>query len=76
MHLYWGIVKAYSGLFRHTEDHVQPLHIHNLAIFQALAYLEPEAYSKILWNVDQVYPDPYHSQNSLFKHYSAIFKLI
>ena len=40
------IIKAYLGLFRHIQHPVQPSHIHNLAIFWALAYLEPEAYLK------------------------------
>ena len=33
---YWGIIKPYSGLSRHLGS----------GIFWALAYLEPEAYSK------------------------------
>ena len=39
-------IQAYSSLLRHISHPVQTSHIHNLAIFWALAYLEPEAYSK------------------------------
>ena len=46
IHTYWDIVKAYSGLFSHIQHPLWHLHIHNLAIFWALGYLEPEAYSK------------------------------
>ena len=45
-HASWDINKAYSGLFRHIEHPVEPSHIHNLAIFWALAYLELDAYLK------------------------------
>ena len=42
----FSIIEAYSGLFRHIHHPVWPLRIHNLAIFRATTYLEPEAYSK------------------------------
>ena len=45
-HTYVGIVKVYSGLLNHIQHPVQPMHIHNLAIFQAMANLKPEVYSK------------------------------
>ena len=44
--IYWGIINEYSSLFRYIQHPVEPSHIHNLAIFQALAHLESEAYSK------------------------------
>ena len=48
IHVYWGIVnvKAYSGLFKHIQDPLQLSYIHNVVMFQALAYLEPEAHWK------------------------------
>ena len=39
-------VKTYLGLFRHIQHPLPPLHIYNLAIFRALAFLQPEGYSK------------------------------
>ena len=60
---YWGIFKAYSGMFST---------LCNPCIFIALSYsepwhLQPEAYSK-LWNFDRAYWEPCDSQNSLSKH--------
>ena len=63
IHAYWGIIKAYSGLFRYIKQPLQPSHIHNLDLFQALAYLELKAYSKTC-----------HSHSILSKHYSAMFR--
>ena len=45
IHTYWDI-KAYSDLFRHIQQPVYSWHIHNLAIFWAMAYLEQETYLK------------------------------
>ena len=47
IHAYWRIFKAYSGLFRHIHHPLQPLYIHNIVIFRALTYLQPEAYSEL-----------------------------
>ena len=46
IHIYWGIIKAYSRLFRHIQHSLQPSHIRILSVFRTLAYLELEAYSK------------------------------
>ena len=42
----WVIIKRYLGLLRYIQNPVYPLHIHNLAVFWALVYLEPETFSK------------------------------
>ena len=72
----FNIIEVYSHKSRHYYKTYSAssvtFHIHNLAIFWALAY---EAYSK-LWNFDQAYLKPCHSQNSLFRHYSTIFRHI
>ena len=67
-HAPWDINKAYSGLFRHIEHPVEPSHIHNLAIFWALAYLELEAYLKHCETLTK------HIQNPAIGHYSDIFR--
>ena len=67
---YTGIFKAHSGLFRHIQHSVQPSHIHNLAIFWALAYLEPEAYLKPCETLTR------HIQNPIIGHYSDIFRTL
>ena len=36
---FWGIIKAYSSLFRHAQNPMEPSRIHNLATFLTLAYL-------------------------------------
>ena len=64
------IIKAYLGLFRHIQHPVQPSHIHNLAIFWALAYLEPEAYLKPCEMLTR------HINNPAMGQYSAIFRHI
>ena len=80
---YWHIQNSiYSGIFRHLQGYSallrQCTNIHSLTIFWSLAYLEQEAYSKsILWNFNQAYSELCHNQNdhdSLFRHYSAIFR--
>ena len=72
---YWGIfthignlIKAYSGLLRCIQHHVLPSHIHNLAIFWALAYLELEAHLKPCETLT------WHIQKLAIGHYSAIFR--
>ena len=45
IHTYWEFIKAYSDLFRHSAPYIKHLDKHNLAIFRAMAYLEPGAYS-------------------------------
>ena len=46
IHAYWDSINAYSGLLRDIQPLMKPSHIHNLAIFWALAYLKLEAYLK------------------------------
>ena len=67
IHAYWDIIKAYSELFRHIQR-PEYSHIHNLAIFWALAYLEPDAYLKLCETLTR------HIQNPATEHYSAIFR--
>ena len=55
-HTYWGILKAYSGLFRHIQQPCNP------CIFRTLPYfgpwqLETDTF-KTLWNFDQAYSGP------------------
>ena len=76
IHTYWGFIEAYTSLFKHIQHPVQPLHIcATLAIFPVLAYLGLETF-KTLWNFHHAYAEPCHSQNSLFRHYSVIFRHI
>ena len=62
--------------FWHTQNSVSSAarcvtpHIHKLTIFWTMAYLELEAYSKPCETLTM------HSQSSLFRHYSAIFRYI
>ena len=70
IHTSWEIIKACSGLFRHIQHQVSPSHIHNLAIFWALAYLQPEAYFKPCETLTS------HIQNPVIGHYSAILRHI
>ena len=77
---YWGIVKAYSGLYRHIQCPLQPLHINKLAILRALSYLELEAYSKH-WKFDQAYSEPCHRTgrtvySGIIQPYSCIFRTL
>ena len=67
IHAYWDIIKAYSGLFRHIQHLVQPLHIQNLLTYWALAYLEPEDCLKPCKTLTK------HIQNSAIEHYLVIF---
>ena len=72
------ILRHYKDMIRLIEAYAAPcvtLPIHNLVIFQALPYLERSIF-KTLWKFEQVYSEPCHSQNSLFKHYSAIFRTL
>ena len=69
IYTYWDI-KAYSALFSHIQHPVQSSHIHNLAIFWALKYLEPEANLKPLKTLIR------HIQNPAIGHYSATFRHI
>ena len=69
IHTYLDITKACWGLFRHTQHTVSPSHIYNLAIFWALAYLEPQAHLKT-WHVDQTYSEPFHRAFSHIQAYS------
>ena len=39
-------IQYIEALFRHIQHSLQPSHIHNLAIFGALVYLELDGYSK------------------------------
>ena len=61
---YWGIIKAYWGKFRT---------LCNICIFTILPYFERRNIRtggkfKTLWNFEQGYSEPYHSQDSLFNH--------
>ena len=66
---YWDMFthKAYSGLFRHIQLPVSPLHIHNLVTFWALTYLEPQAYLNTCETLTR------HIQNPALGYYSVIF---
>ena len=44
LQIYAGILRHYSGIFRHIQHPVELSHIHNLAIFWTLACFKPEAY--------------------------------
>ena len=68
--VYWDIIKAYSSSFRHIQHPVQPSHMHILAIFWALAYLELEAYLKSCETLTR------YIQNSAIGLHSAIFRHI
>ena len=70
IHTYWDTIKAYSGLLKHIQYPVQPSHIHNLAIFWSLAYLEPEAYLKPC-ETDKAYSEPCH--RTLFSHFRTLW---
>ena len=74
IHAYWDIIKVYSDLFRLIQHPVEPLHIDNLVIFCALAYLEPDSYlnlcerltrhiqnpaKELLFRYIQVYSQPF-----------------
>ena len=69
-HAYWDIIKAYSGLFRHILHPVWLFHIHNFAIFWALAYLAPETYLTLCETLTR------HIQNPTIGHYLAIFRTL
>ena len=69
--------RTYSGLFRHMQQalcvtlaYSQPCHILSLGIIRTGNIL------KSLQNFDQAYSKCWHSQNSLFRHYSAILRHI
>ena len=70
IHWYSNIINTYSGLFSHIQHPVQPSHIHNLAIFWALAYLESKAYLKPCELLTR------NIQNPAIGHYWAMFKCI
>ena len=65
-----GVFKAYSGLFRHIQHPVEPSHIHKLAIYWPLTYLEPEAYLKPCKKLTR------HIRNPAIGHYSDIFRTL
>ena len=73
---YWGIFMHIETLLRHIQAYsgilstLPSLHIHNLAIFWAVAYLEPEAYLKPCKTLTK------YIQNPAIGHYSAIFRHI
>ena len=67
---YSRIFKAHSGLFRHIQHPVLPLHIYNFGKFWALAYLEPETYFKPCETLIR------YIQNPAIGHYSDIFRHI
>ena len=61
-------METQSGIFGPLRD----LCIYNRTIFRTLAYLKPEASSKACQiYYDQVHSEPWHSQNSLFKHFQG-----
>ena len=64
------ILRHYQSIFRHIQHLVQPLHIHNLAIFWALAYLELNACLKPCETLTR------YIQNPVLGHYSAILRHI
>ena len=66
IHVYWDIIKAYSGLCRHIQHLVL-----SLALFQALPYLELEAYWKLCETLN------HHVQNLAIKQFiHALFNHI
>ena len=82
----FSIIKAYSCILRHywivfrlikaylapcvTLTYSQTYHIPSPNIFRTRGIF------KTLWNFDQAYSEPCYRQNSLFRHYSAIFRHI
>ena len=67
---YLGIVNAHSGLFRT---------MYNPHISTTLSYsgkFKTGGIFRTLWNIDQAYSEPCHSQNSLLRHCSTIFRHI
>ena len=62
-------LKSYSPLYV-TLAYSQPFHILSPGIFRTGGIF------KTLWNFDEAYSELCHSQNSLFKRYSAILILI
>ena len=66
----WGITKDYWGLFRHTQNPVQPSHVHKLTTFWALTYLKPKAYSKLCETLTWHIQNPVIEQfiQTLFSH--------
>ena len=69
IHTYWGIVKAYSAPCV-TLTYSQPCHILSTDIFRTGGIF------KTLWNFHQAYSEPCHGQNSLFRHFSVIFRTL
>ena len=69
----WGITKDYWGLFRHTQNPVQPSHVHKLTTFWALTYLKPKAYSKLCETLTRHIQNPVIEQfiQTLFSHIQA-----
>ena len=72
-------IHEYLGIFKHIQHPVNTLHIHSLAIFGALAYLEPEANSKPCKTLIQ------HTQNpaivrtvysSIIQPFSGLFRTL
>ena len=75
----WGIIKAYSGLSRHIHNPEQPSYNDNLAIFWALAYLEPEACSKPYETLTRYTHNPAIVRtvySGIFQPYSGIFRTL
>ena len=76
-------ILAYSelSLFRYIQAYSNTLRISNAYLSQTFhipspGMLRTKSIFKILLNFDQVYSEPCHSENSLFRHYSAIFRHI
>ena len=71
---YWDIFRRIEALLRHTETYSGIFRtLCNICIFTILPYFEPRNIRtggkfKTLWNFEQGYSEPYHSQDSLFNH--------
>ena len=69
IHAYWGIVKAYL-------TPCVTLTYWKLCDIPCPSRSRAGGIFKTLWNFDQAYSEPCHSQNSLFRHYSGIFRTL
>ena len=82
-------IQHYKGIFTYTEALLRHIQAYSciFGICVSLAYSQPchipnpglfrtRGIFKTLGNFDQIYSECCHSQNSLFRHYSAIFRTL
>ena len=79
---YWGTlrhIKAYSGIIEAYRDILGTLRnpcIYNRAIFRTLAYLEPEASSKVCWTYKMFMHIHTHGIEQFIQGFSRMFRHI